>query len=487
MIPRKNKPALSHGPSQSCIALISSACLTFMTACGGEQPPAAMPSDAKVPEVSDRELFEPEMLSAFDEAIGKVRSSPSPKNWSELGRIYHAHEQLQIAIDCYQAAIDAGDTANRTGHLLALAFDELGSRESAISSMRRAATLLPSNPTSGWRLAQWVAEEGDPEEARSIFLRTLSMAPNDFGSLLAYGKFQLDMGRPKNALESLSKAAILQPKIPYPRFLLGKAMLEAGMEDEGAKQIQLGRGSTPSWPDLHLQQLNGLVRGPLADLRRLTRISDNGQPEQVLSPMLLLAERLKDSPNYHIQLAKVYRRLERLTEAETSIARALDIQPENPEAMYQHAGLKRQRWLATPDRDASNPFLGEALELIDQSLKIRPSAAHSHGLRAQILAGLGRLDESSEEWLTAHGLSNKRQGFDMQSAMVYIDAEQWEKASERLQDLVTTYPDDLPLRRMFGLTLFKAGNRDLARGVLQSVEQHMPDDPEVLAVLEKLR
>ena len=40
---------------------------------------------------------------------------------------------------------------------------------------------------------------------------------------------------------------------------------------------------------------------------------------------------------------------------------------------------------------------------------------------------------------------------------------------------------------MFGLTLFKAGNRDLARGVLQSVEQHMPDDPEVLAVLEKLR
>ena len=484
---RKNKSGRTHPWLKPCTPIMVGFFMSFMTSCGSEQPPAPLPPEAPVPTVTDRSSFEPEILSAFDQAIQKVRRSPRPENWSELGRIYHAHEQLQLGIESYQTAIDAGDAANQTAHLMALAHDEMGNREAAIISMRRATDLLPANPTSGWRLGQWLAEEGDVDGANNALLRALSLAPEDFGCLLAYGKFQLDMGRPQASLEPLAKAVKLQPKLPYPRFLIGQAMQQVGMEDEAARQLQLGRGSTPSWPDLHLQELNKLVRGPQADLLRLARMSNSGNAEQALPGMLLLAERLKDDSNYHLQITKAYRQLGRLTDAESSIARAMEIKADNPEALYQHAGLKRQRWLATPDRNAGNPFLSEALEFIDQAIRIRPNDADSHALRAQILASLGRLDESSAEWLNADRLDRGRNGFDFRATKVYIDAGEWEKAAEGLKVLVNRYPNDLPLRRIFGLTLYRAGDHDLARGILQTVNQKMPNDPEVLAALEELQ
>ena len=471
---------------RACRAALVALSLLILAACGDDGTPTALPLDAHIPAPADRSGFEPEILIAFDTASGNVRTSPTSANWSHLGRVYHAHEQLQPAIESYQAAIEAGDATNRTAHLLALALDETGDRQAAVASMRRADTLLPANPTSTWRLGQWLIEEGDQPEAEAAFLRALASAPKDFGSQLAYGKFLLDTGRPKDALEPLARAVILLPNLPYPRFLLGNAMQQAGMENEAEEQLQLGRGSTPTWPDRHAMELAQLVRGPQAELRRLATLSQAGKPGEALPAMLLLGERLKDDPNYHLQVAKTHRRLEQLKEAEASIATTLNLQPNNPEALYQYAGLKRQRWLATPDRNPNNPFLAEALDLADRTIAIRSNDPNAHALRAQILASLGRLDESSAEWLNADRLSDGRQNFEFRSAKVYMDAGQWTRAAERLEEMARKYPNDLPLQRELGLALFKAGQKEYAKAVLLSVNSRMPGDAAVQSALQEL-
>ena len=484
---RMNKPkSRSTGwAMRTCRTTLGAACL-LLWACGDAETTTPLPPDAKLPGPAERSGFEPEILTAFDTATASVRSSPTPANWALLGRIYHAHEQLLPAIDSYREAIKAGDATNRTAHLMALALDEIGNRAEALSAMQRADTLRPTNPTSTWRLGQWLAEEGDQPGAEATLLRALAATPDDFGCQLAYGKFLLDSGRPQEALQPLARTTMIAPNVPYPRFLLGTAMQQVGMEQEAEKQLKLGRGSVPSWPDRHKTDLDDLVRGPKAELSRLVKVSDGGNPAQALPAMLQLRERMKSDPNYHVQLAKVHRRLNQMTKAEEALAVALELQAEHPDAIYQLAGLKHQRWLATPDRDPGNPFLGEALALAERSIAIRPNDANSHAVRAQVLASMRRLDESSAAWMLADSLDNGRQKFEFMATKVYIDAGEWDVAVQRLEALQQKYPNDLLLQREFGLTLFKAGQLDYARAVLQSISNRFPEDREVQAALKEL-
>ncbi len=458
----------------------------LLASCGEESPPGPLPDDATLPSVAERTSFEPEILAAFDEAEAMVRSSPIPANWATFGRVFHAHEQLVPAIDSYRAAIDAGDATNRTAHLLALALDEIGERESAIESMRRAATLEPANPTSTWRLGQWLLEDGDEVRAEVAFRNAVTSAPDDFGCLLAYGKYQLDIGRPEEAIQPLAKAARAAPNLTFPRFLLGTALKQSGREEEARPHLERGRRSTPFWPDQHAQDLAGLVRGPQAELRRLARLSDQGDPSAALGPMRLLGERLDHDANYHVQLAKVHRRLDRLPEAEACILTALERRPRFADALYQHAGLKQQQWLASPKDDPTQALLEEALEIAAEVIVLRPSDPNPHALRAQVLANLGRFDESSAAWMSAHELDDGSQKFEFRSAKVYLDARLWNEAADRLETMVQRHPRDLQLRRLFGLTLAKAGRVELARGILLSVAERIPNDPEVAAALEQL-
>ena len=459
-------------------------CLLVLAACDGG-PPAPLPDDAKLPAPADLDRFEPEMLAAFSEAQMRVRQLPDAANWSNLGRVYHAHQQLENAISCYQAAMEAGDESNRTPHLLALALDETGNRQDAVESMVIASRQLPAYGPSFWRLGQWQLEAGDLDSAQVAMELAVQLGPEDAATLQAYGKYLIDTGRPSEAIKPLILLLSRQKNNSYARFLLGTALVQAGREKDGRPQLELGRGSKPMWADQHVTELSILTKGPRAEFLRLAAACDSGNPQGALPKLLQLEPRLGDDPNYHVQVAKAYRMLNRLDNANLSLQAALALEQEHVSANYQLAGLLRDRWHAQADK-SDTTRLQEALAQADLIVSLNESLAAGHAVRGQILEDLGRVDESSRAFQQADVLDTEQSGFGYLAARVYMSNQQWANAAAILAKQCQRYPNDWALRRELGLVQWKAGQSAEATQTLLAIQPKFPDDQAVGRALQDL-
>lgn len=460
--------------------------VSFISLLGcSESRPSSIAEEA-VPKASDGSRLPPEAKATFDEAIRMVMSEPSPANWSELARRYHAHEELEAAIECHRLAIAVGDRSVRTPHLLAMALDETGDRGAAIESMSIAVGRTPSEACSHWRLGQWLFEEGREADAERIFAVGVGYWPDDFGMRLATGRFLLNAARADEALPELTVAMRISPKNLYARFLVGSALVDLGREEEAERLLSSSRGSRPSLPDRHLLELEPLVTGPQAELRRLIAFSESGRSQEAIDGMLALEDRLADQPDYQLALVRVHRRLGQSVEAQARIDRTLEIDPGNLEAPYQRAGLLLAMWESSTGKD-DDSLLVEALRVIDGVLRERGTQAASHAVRAQVLAALGRVDESSEAWMAAHDRDSAgSNGFDYRAARVYMAAGRWDDAAARLKSLVSNRSWDVQLRREYGLVLVQAGRPMEALPVLRSVMDDGGDDDVVRRTLVEI-
>lgn len=459
------------------------AVLCLLPGCDSEPP---QPPGVDVPTPADRSRFEPETLAAFDAATDRVRHVPNASNWSELGRLYDAHQQLDDAIACYRAAIDAGDRTNRTAHLLALSLDESGDRQAALAAMQRASAQAPNHGPTFWRLAQWQLEAGDPAAAERSMKTAVQIGPQDPATLQAFSKFLIETSQPEEAINPLILLLREEPSNSYARYLLGTALIQTGREADGQAQLELGRGGKPVWRDRHVDELGMLSTGPRADFLRLQMICDGGNPQAALPKLLLLEERLREDPSYHVQVAKAYRMLNNLETARTSLDSALALSPEHFSANYQLAGLLRDQWHARPVKDDTT-LLESALVQADLVLTLNDSLADSHAVRGQILDDLDRPDEAAQAFQRADSLDSQNQGFGYLAAKVYMTRQQWDKAVVLLAQQYNRYPQDWPLRRELGLAQWKAGHVADAQETLLPVQQKFPDDQAVAGALRDLQ
>ncbi|MEE2907929.1 MAG: tetratricopeptide repeat protein [Planctomycetota bacterium] len=472
-------------PWQPALLPVALVCLHLLSGCDSGPPPP-LPPEAHIPAPADRSRFEPETLAAFDEAQGIVRQLPDANNWAELGRIYDAHQQLEDAIACYQAAIEAGDESNRTAHLLALALDEIGDRQAAVASMERASAMAPAYGPTFWRLAQWQLEAGNQVDAQQSMQVAMQMDAQDPATLQAYGKFLIDTGKPNEALKPLVLLLTAQPNNTYANYLLGTALIQTGREADGRARLELGRGSEPIWLDRHANELSLLSTGPRAEFLRLQAMCDGGNPQGALPKLQQLQDRLGDDPVYHVQVAKAYRMLKRLEEADRSLKTALELSPEHFSANYQLAGLLRDHWHAQADKQDTSS-LDAALVQVDLVLALNSSSAASYAVRGQILDDLNRPDDSAQSFLQADALDNKHEGFGHLAATVYMKRKQWDKAAAILAAQYERYPHDWPLRRELGLVQWKAGQVAAAQETLLYVQQKFPNDEVVARALRDLQ
>lgn len=470
---------------QQALIPVALGCLHLLSGCDSGPPPP-LPPEAHIPAPTDRSRFEPETLTAFDEAQAIVRQLPDANNWAELGRLYDAHQQLEDAIACYQAAIKAGDDSNRTAHLLALALDEMGDRQAALASMERASAMTPAHGPTFWRLAQWQLEDGDQVAAQQSMQVAMQMDSQDPATLQAYGKFLIDTGKPKEALKPLVLLLREQSSNSYAHYLLGTALIQTGREADGRAQLELGRGSEPIWRDRHVNELATLSTGPRAEFLRLQALCDGGNPQGALPKLQQLKDRLGEDPVYHVQIAKAYRMLKRLDDAELSLSAAMDLSPEHFSANYQMAGLLRDHWHAQADKQDTSS-LDAALVQVDLVLALNSSSAASHAVRGQILDDLNRPDESAQSFLQADALDNEHEGFGHLAATVYMKRKQWDKAAAILAAQYERYPNDWPLRRELGLVQWKAGQVAAAQETLLYVQQKFPNDEVVTRALRDLQ
>lgn len=135
--------------------------------------------------------------------------------------------------------------------LRGLAAVRLDEAARAGSELSRAVELDPDAPQPHVYLAELYAARDRPEQAAAEYALALERDPLDVVTLRKLGELRLDLlGRPREALEPLSRAAALVPATDPVQLLLARAELASGAGAEGRARLQRLSEERPLDPDV---------------------------------------------------------------------------------------------------------------------------------------------------------------------------------------------------------------------------------------------
>lgn len=150
--------------------------------------------------------------------------------------LYFSGDVLKAA-ESFEAAVKVSSTTAEAWLDGAIAWADAGRPDKAVSWNRRAATLSPDSKTLsalGWSLFR----AGRSAEADAIFTRALESERDAGETLLGAGRAKLALGRPKEAVSLLRKAADFAPQQTLADFYLGRAHEALGDADAATEDYR---------------------------------------------------------------------------------------------------------------------------------------------------------------------------------------------------------------------------------------------------------
>jgi serine/threonine-protein kinase len=275
-----------------------------------------------------------EAIAAFDRAL-----AVEPNNYQALLGLAAAFEEIgdaRQAEETYSRAIRL-QPAHWSGYNeLAAFFARRGRYAEAVETFRRVTELTPDNPVAFSNLGATYALKGDFQRALQAYRRSLALAPTDVAHS-NLGTTQFYLGRYDEAAESFAAAVRLTP---------GHFQLWANLGDA----YRWTKGLEPRAAEAYRRAIE-LARGELR-----------------VNPKSALA---------HSYIALCLAKTDRRAEAEQHARRSLELEPTNPELLYNAAIVAR---------------LGEKHEEAVELLRRAIRAGYSRALveRDPELAGLRR-------------------------------------------------------------------------------------------------
>ncbi len=273
-----------------------------------------------------------DFLTAEQEVKQKLRAAP---DW-HIGHLLLAQIHLQTAR--YELAERSAETAVRIresldGFLLAaLATMHLGRLNDSIVWLEKAAQRDPQQPEIyrilglDYTLGEWLPQ------AEQAFRKAAELGPGNWEYHYLHGRALFELRRPEEALAGFGRAVKLNDSSVKAWTALGQAqerLGEAGQAEASYRRAiaACGSGRDCAWPLLQLGFLRGIQGGPeeaLPHFRRAVQARpDWARPHFHLGKTLAALEQFAAAraelemaveldgsrPEYHYQLAQVYRRL----------------------------------------------------------------------------------------------------------------------------------------------------------------------------------
>lgn len=288
------------------------------------------------------------LVSAFNEdrVSGETRTQLG-EAFGLLGQLLHVGQFPKPAAVCYANAEELLPNDFRWPYLHArmLLKDDA---KTAKSLFERACVDLEANKDAKKQqlisLWYWLGtierNEGEFEQARSAFQKSLGHNQKAFAVWLALGQMETEAGRPKAAIQALTTAQRLLPE-QYKHFVaypLGLAYRQNGQEELAKRYLERGRTkaqrmtvSDPLW-----RETLELLRTPSALSQRAIRLLDRGRLQQAEE---LLREAIALDPEnggLRNNLAGLLLMRDRTDEAQASFTKAIEL---NPKLISAHRGL----------------------------------------------------------------------------------------------------------------------------------------------------
>ena len=221
--------------------------------------------------------------------------------------------------------------------------------------------------------AQDLHEKGDLAGAISLYEKALKIEPNFPEAEYQLGTAKLSLGKNADAEAAFRRAVELKPDWTLPMTSLGAMLAKKGEVAEADRLLS---------KVVKLEPQNPVALIALADLRRHYMASP-----QTLETMLVSLSALTDRANASASLwsarADVEIALRKTSDARSSVARSLVLDPKYEPALYQAASLA----IADGDNERAKQFATRIETL-------RPGSDGVKQLRASIAASEGKLDDA---------------------------------------------------------------------------------------------
>ncbi len=176
---------------------------------------------------------------------------------------------------------------------------------------------------------------GKNEEAVGIMEKALARFPDSSGINYTLGVLYANSGQPESAIEKLQHAAALDPENAELSYVLAQVYLHNEQKENASdilKKLSRGDSFPVSWDLVYCQVLMDLEKGNMA-VRRLNKLQEK-EPDNATVKKALLEALFKNS--------MIEINAGRLSRAQKSLERALELDPDKVETLMGLAVLYKQ-------------------------------------------------------------------------------------------------------------------------------------------------
>lgn len=415
-------------------------------------------SSQRVPLPSDLTLLSPQLRPIVIEAAQRCETIPSdPEPFAQIGQIYHANREIQLAIQSYEIAMTLGADDARTPYLLGILHYEIGESQKAITrfheSIARDKNYAPAHNNLGLNLL----EVARIDKALQAISTAIALNPDDpiFHTSLAIAYRQA--GRFEDAATSLRTALELDPKLASAHQLLGLTLKAMGETNEAQQHLdQISQYSTVIIKDPWLAELQDLVVSLQIILDQAEANLAAGRPESAVKVLMKVRDSFSDKASLHRVLGRAYQQLGQSQQAVDSYVKSLALEPDDADMraqlaaiLFDHnnliqADLEAQRAIQIDPLNAQARIIkgalalrknryAEAIDILESVIAQRGDLVAAHVLLGQATEALGQLDEAAKAYEQALKMEQNLEVAHRRLGMVYRKLKRFDDAQRELE------------------------------------------------------
>ena len=183
---------------------------------------------------------------------------------------------------------------------------------------------------------------------------------------------------------------------------------------------------------------------PKKAVQNFEKAMDEKQKGRLESAIKLLEESILIAPNFfhaHNNLGILYQSMKRLTDAEREYKRSHQLSAKNERPLINLGGLYiEQSKSQTSDRDARGKLLDQAMDALEEAVKLNPRSAVGYFLLGEANYRSDFLEEAEAAFKKAHFLDPHLSGAQLMLANIYVKLQKWEEVVQNLDEYLKENP-----------------------------------------------
>jgi HemY protein len=337
-----------------------------------------------------------------------------------MGRLYQANQFYDQALSCYRLAMEYDEQSAVWFYLAASIHQQRGETESMIGFLVQTLRLSSNYSPAVLKMADTYFKAGETRKAKVYYERRLALTPGDPYALLGLARIALDVGQWDEAEVQLQKAISSDSQFGDANRLMAQIHEYHGRTEEMQKSLDLATDSTRFRPasDPWIDDLEDLCY----------------DPEQLL-----------------VLGSKALAELDMETAIKKHIAKALEIDPENPEANL----AMGKAFLMAGDWSRAHQYFMRTIEF-------DPSSDQAYFQLGLILQNEYKLAEAEAMMLKALEFQPNNANVRNNLGVILLEQQRFDEAIESFKAALDIYPEHINAHYNLGMSFWASGNSSAA-------------------------